>query len=301
MKGLIMKTLNLKIADYQCYTIATGLFGLDGGAMFGTVPKVLWEKNHPTDDLNRIQMEARALLLVSSDKKILIDTGNGSDFISKYGEKLGGKFSEMYGVNNSGTSLMNSLSKLKITPDQITHVILTHLHFDHAGGATKSLNDQIVPTFPKAQYFVQRANYENAIHPNKREKASYLAANFEPLMTAGKLTLLNGTEKEILPNIHFYISNGHTAGHQCIIIEDANTRLVYCGDVIPTSSHVRSAWVMGYDLNPLLIMNEKEQLLKLAENKTTYYFFEHDPTCELATVTPNKGDYQVNERYVLTK
>ena len=141
--------INLKIGEYTVHPIPTGLFGLDGGAMFGTVPKVLWEKSNPPDLQNRIQMEARALLLKSPQRNILIDTGNGSDFIAKYGDKLGSKFSEMYGLDASGPNLEKSLAKHGLTFNDITDVILTHLHFDHAGGATKAVNNDLVPTFKK--------------------------------------------------------------------------------------------------------------------------------------------------------
>lgn len=288
----------LKIGPYTVHAIPTGLFGLDGGAMFGTVPKVLWQKNHPADAENRIPMEARALLLVSSDKKILIDTGNGDSFIEKYGEKMGTKFSQMYAMDPHGPNLKKSLANLNIKPSDITDVILTHLHFDHCGGSTEANeNSLIVPTFKNATYYVQHSNYMNALNPNKREKASYLKANFEPLMTAKVLKLLTTDTDENLPNIRFFVSDGHTQGHQSVIIADDHQQLIYCGDVIPTASHIRSAWVMGYDLNPLKIMDEKNKLLQLSQNKKTYYFFEHDPYCDLATVQINNDDYQVEQAF----
>lgn len=289
----------LVIAGYEVCPIPTGLFALDGGAMFGTVPKVLWQRSNPSDDLNRIPMEARALLLKGHGKNILIDTGNGSDFVAKYGEKLGHKFSEMYAIDENGPSLIKSLKKFNVNPEDVTDVILTHLHFDHAGGATTEKNNQLVPTFPKATYYVQEANLKTASEPNAREKASYFKANFEPLIACQQLKLTHGSEKNILPNISFFVSNGHTEGHQAVIIEDAQSALVFCGDVIPTSSHVRNPWVMGYDLNPLVIMAEKKQLLELSDNKKTYYYFEHDPYCDAAVVEKQNNDYIVKERLLL--
>lgn len=291
--------LTLKIGDYEVHAVPTGLFGLDGGAMFGTVPKVLWQKTNPADSLNRIQMEARALLLKSKDRNILIDTGNGSDFVAKYGEKAGAKFAEIYGVNEGDVSLTQSLKKNGLTTDDITDVILTHLHFDHAGGATKAQNGKIVPTFANATYYVQRSNFKNASHPNVREKASYLPANFQPLIDAGVLKFIEGPQQNYFPNISFYVSDGHTIGHQVVIIEDDKTKLFYCGDLIPTSSHVRSAWIMGYDINPLLLIQEKTEVLKFTENKTSYLYFEHDPYCDLATVERNQNEFQIKERFIL--
>lgn len=295
-----MQNLKLKIADYEIHPVPTGLFGLDGGAMFGTVPKVLWQKTNPADDQNRIQMEARALLLISPTQKILIDTGNGADFKEKYGEKLGTKFAEIYAIDDNGPSLRKSLKKYNLNPEDITDVILTHFHFDHAGGATTSENGKLVPTFKKATYYVQQANLDNAKQPNKREAASYFQANYTPIIENNQLQVLTTTTHPKLKNISFFVSNGHTQGHQSVIIEDQNNRIIYCGDVIPTATHVRSAWVMGYDLNPLQLMEEKKQLLNLSQNKTTYYFFEHDPYCDTATVTSEKEDYKVQERFWLS-
>lgn len=294
-----LKKIHLHLNGYEVHAIPTGLFGLDGGAMFGTVPKVLWQKTNPADNENRIQMEARALLLKSKDRTILIDTGNGSDFIAKYGDKVGAKFGEIYKVDKNGTSLMNSLKNKGLTADDITDVILTHLHFDHAGGATSEQDGKILPTFPKATYHLQKSNLENALNPNIREKASYLSPNFKPLMEQNKLKLIEGSQKNYFPNISLFVSNGHTVGHQAVIIEDANEQLIYCGDIIPTSSHIRSAWIMGYDINPLLLIQEKSNLLQLSENKKTYFYFEHDPYCDLATVEKHNTEYQVKERFLL--
>lgn len=294
-----LQQIHLKIGEYEICAIPTGMFGLDGGAMFGTVPKVLWQKTNPADSQNRIQMEARALLLKSKDRNILIDTGNGSDFIAKYGEKLGAKFGEIYGVSGGEISLANSLKYHGLTTADITDVILTHFHFDHAGGATKEENGKVIPTFEKATYHVQKSNYENAINPNIREKASYLTANIKPLLDTGVLKLIDGPQKVYFPNISLFVSNGHTVGHQVVIVEDENTKLIYCGDVIPTSSHVRMAWIMGYDINPLLLIQEKSEVMNLTENKKSYLYFEHDPYCDLATVEKNNNEYQVKERFIL--
>ena len=291
--------IHLTIGGYEVIPLPTGLFGLDGGAMFGTVPKALWEKTNPADEHNRIPMEARALLLKSKDKKVLIDCGNGSDFIAKYGDKLGAKFAELYALDGSGPSLKSSLAAHGLTANDITDVILTHLHFDHAGGATSAIGDAIKPTFSNAKYYVQRENLKTAQTPNVREKASYLAANFQPLLDAGVLELVNGATKNLLPNISVWVSDGHTTAHQVVIVEDDTQKLIYCGDVIPTASHIRAAWVMGYDLHPLKVIEEKTVLLKSTQEKNTFLFFEHDPYCDVATVETDKADFKVKERFWL--
>lgn len=291
--------IKLKIGDYEICPVPTGIFGLDGGAMFGTVPKVLWEKSNPADEKNRIQMEARGLLLKSSQANILIDCGNGGDFIDKYGEKLGSKFNEMYNISDDGPSLKKSLTYHGLEFEDIDHVILTHLHFDHAGGGTRSVNGQLKPTFPNAKYHLQKKNLETASAPNLREKASYFPANYQPLLDAGVLNLLDGAAEHFLPGISAQISNGHTQGHQMIRISDGKLTLVYCGDVVPTSSHVRLPWVMGYDLSPMMLIEEKSRYLGPAADQSWYLFFEHDPYCDAALIVRQGQDFAVQQRFWL--
>jgi glyoxylase-like metal-dependent hydrolase (beta-lactamase superfamily II) len=323
-----MDKKKIVIGDYEICAIPTGPFGLDGGAMFGTVPKILWEKAIPSDEKNRIPMEARACLLkgipptnttsfqktTSTTRNILIDTGNGGDFIAKFGEKLGGKFKEMYNIDSNGPSLLSSLKKNGLEPDEITDVILTHLHFDHAGGATHVVNDKLVPTFKNATYYIQSANLETAKNPNLRERASYYSVNFQPLLDAGVLKILNGP-CEILPGVSVLVSNGHTTGQQlvkitgsseCATLAGGNTTtpsdfqtLLYCGDLIPTSAHVKLAWVMGYDLRPLELIEEKEKLLSQAADQSWILFFEHDPNFDAAKVSRSGSDFIVSEKFVL--
>lgn len=268
--------------------------------MFGTVPKVLWERSNPPDEKNRIAMEARGLLLKSGNRKVLIDCGNGGDFVAKYGDKLGPKFSEMYNVDNSGPSLVKSLKQFGVNPEDITDVILTHLHFDHCGGGTTVRDGQLAPTFPKATYYVQKKNLETASKPNIRERASYFPANYEPLLKSGALKILDGETVDFIPGFSVLISNGHTQGHQMVKVSDGKTTLLYCGDVVPTSSHVRLAWVMGYDLEPLTLIGEKEKVLAQAADQGWYLFFEHDPYCDAATVKRDGKDFAVNERFLLS-
>ncbi|MDX9730883.1 MAG: MBL fold metallo-hydrolase [Bdellovibrionales bacterium] len=294
-----LQEITLTIGEYRVHAAPTGLFGLDGGAMFGTVPKVLWAKSNPADDSNRIAMEARTLLLVSSNRVVLIDTGIGGDFVEKYGEKLGPKFAEMYAIDRGQTSLEASLAKLGLNTSDITDVVLTHLHFDHAGGATKWNGTALVPTFEKATYYIQKRNLEIARNPNRRERASYYAANFEPLERAGVLRILEGPVSNLLPSISVGVSDGHTEGQQYVRISDGKTTLYYCGDVIPTSSHVRLPWVMGYDLRPLDLIEEKAKLLDQAVKENAYLFFEHDPYMDMTQVAAERGDFTVTNRFLL--
>jgi glyoxylase-like metal-dependent hydrolase (beta-lactamase superfamily II) len=291
---------SLQIGPYQVLPIPTGIFGLDGGAMFGTVPKVLWEKHIPADTQNRIPMEARALLLKGPDRNILIDCGNGVNFVEKYGEKLGSKFAQMYNVDPTGPSLLNSLSKAGLRADDITDVIFTHLHFDHCGGGTIWQDQSIRPQFPRAKYYIQKSNLETAKKPNIREKASYLAPNFMPLLEQNYLTVLDGAQTDLLPCVSVEVSNGHTVGQQWVRISDGQNTLVYAADVIPTSAHVRSAWVMGYDLDPLKIIEEKTALLERAAAEGWYLFFEHDPKVDACKVVKSGHDFAVSEAYRLT-
>lgn len=292
-----IESIQLKIGPYEICPVPTGEFALDGGAMFGTVPKVLWERTNPADDKNRIPMEARALLLKSNGLNILIDTGNGSDFVLKYGDKLGNKFSEMYAIDQNGPSLLRSLNKHGLQTEDIHHVILTHLHFDHAGGATTDRNGELAPTFPNATYWVQKKNLETARHPNLRERASYYSANFEPLEKAGVLKVIDGAQ-EILPGISVFISNGHTEGQQIVKVTDGTNTLLYCADMVPTSTHVRTPWLMGYDLQPLVLMEEKKEHLSKAADENWYLFFEHDPYCDAALIERSGNDFAVKSRVV---
>ncbi|MCX7978458.1 MAG: MBL fold metallo-hydrolase [Bdellovibrionaceae bacterium] len=293
-----IQTTKLKIGPYEVCPIPTGIFGLDGGAMFGTVPKVLWEKTNPADEKNRIAMEARALLLKSPGCNVLIDTGNGGDFIAKYGEKLGSKFAEMYNINSEGPLLHKSLARHGLTVEDIHHVILTHLHFDHAGGGTTERGGKLVPTFPRATYWLQRANLETAQKPNLREKASYFSANYQPLLDAGCLKIIDGGQS-LLPGISVMVSNGHTRGQQIVLVADEKQKLLYCGDVVPTSTHVRIPWLMGYDLYPLELMEEKNSILGRAADEGWWLFFEHDPYCDVAKIERNAGDFRVTGKYWL--
>ncbi|MBX2993064.1 MAG: MBL fold metallo-hydrolase [Bacteroidetes bacterium] len=260
----------MKIGNYELFAIETGTFALDGGAMFGVVPKTMWEKAIAPDEKNRIGMAARALLLVGNGRKILIDDGNGS----KFNEKL----VSIYKIDNSRNDVLSSLKTHNLTPSDITDVVLTHLHFDHAGGSTFRDSDGIVkPTFPNANYYVQREHWEAANNPTERDKASFFKDDFMPLYEHGLLHFTEG-EGEILPGISCRICNGHTTALQAPLISDGVTSMLYVADLMPTIAHVQLAWIMGYDLRPLVTLEEKRRILNEAVEGNWMLFFEHDAT-----------------------
>ena len=258
----------MKAGRYRVRAVETGRMRLDGGAMFGTVPRVLWEKTNPPDALNRIDLALRTLLAEDGERRILVDAGIG-------GSVFGPKETEMYSVRNAATGL---------DPATVTDVVLTHLHFDHAGGA---VTDGRL-TFPNARHWLQRRNLENAKAPNDREKASYLGRTWQVLEASGRLALVDGAA-EILPEVFTIPSEGHTAGMQLVRVGQGPGSLVYCADLIPLVSHVRVPYTMGYDIHPGLLIEEKRRLLDEAEREGWLLFFEHDPGVAACRLSREKG------------
>lgn len=281
----------MKIGSYDIHTIETGKFGLDGGAMFGVVPKVLWSKKIEVDNRNRIDMRLRCLLLQGEGKNILVDCGMGT--------KWSVKLADIYGLDHSKMNLESGLKDHDLTVDDITDVILTHLHFDHAGGSTtKSKKENIIPTFPKATYYIQKENLEWANNPKEKDKASYIKEDWKPLQKEGVLKIVND-EKEILPGIQVKRFYGHTRGIQLPFIDDGKTKLFFCGDVIPTSVHLGIPWVMAYDNFPLITIEEKKMLLKQAAKENWILVFEHCPNVGASLVGRTEKGYQLTETITL--
>jgi glyoxylase-like metal-dependent hydrolase (beta-lactamase superfamily II) len=262
----------MKIGKYDLFTIQSGFIGLDGGAMFGIIPKPLWEKTNPADQVNRVTLATRNLLLVSDSKKILIDTGMG--------DKWDEKSRNIFRIDEN-LSLEKALLQKGFSFEEITDVILTHLHFDHTGGSTKFQNEKLVPAFPNATYHVQKQNFNYALNPTDRDRGSYLKENFEPLAKEGVLNLL--TENYFDENISLEIINGHTFGQQMIKISDGSKTVLYCADLLPFVSHIRLPYIMAYDLQPLVTLAEKKKYLKQALDENWILYFGHDP--EYAAVT----------------
>jgi glyoxylase-like metal-dependent hydrolase (beta-lactamase superfamily II) len=267
--------------------IDAGRYKLDGGAMFGVVPQTLWKKGNPPDEKNRILMSLNALLLMRNGRVILVDSGVGTKFNDKY--------QEIYAVDYSDFSLLSSLSKLNIQPEHITDLIITHLHFDHVGGATyRDENGQLQLQFPNATYYIQKKQLEWAQKNFPKDRASYLSENIEPLLKSNKLKILNGPH-QLAPDLQLILSEGHTMAQQMLLIKGQNENLLYAADLIPLTAHIPVPWVMAYDLNPIISIQEKEELLKQAVDENWMVFFEHDPRVYCGTVEIGDRGYQLGQ------
>lgn len=283
----------LKIGNYTLHTLELGSFGLDGGAMFGIVPKILWEKENPADEQNRIDMRTRCLLMRDEKNKrnILVDCG--------LGDKDSGVFKARFKV--APYALEQELQRVGLSggANDITDIIATHFHFDHMGGLTKFDSEgKLTSRFPKAKIWAQKRNWKHAWNPNEKDRASYLADNFSIYDSDSRLQLVDGPE-EILPGIRVQLSEGHTIGMQHPMVFDSSSSLLYCADIIPMSAHVRVAWVMGYDCFPLTTIEEKKAILREAAEKETIIYFEHCPHMDGARVRHNGRDYEVKEKIFL--
>jgi glyoxylase-like metal-dependent hydrolase (beta-lactamase superfamily II) len=275
----------------KLYSIPTGNLKLDGGAMFGVVPKSLWSKQYPADENNMCNWAMRCLLVVDGDRKILIDNGIGS--------KQDEKFLKHYFLNGDD-SLESSLAKLGFTKDDITDMVLTHLHFDHTGGSIEWNDDKsdYVPAFKNATYWVSRAQWKWATEPNNREKASYLSENIYPMEKSGQLRIID-EEGELFPGFRVKIYNGHTDGQIIPHIEYKGRTVVYMADLLPSTVHVPIPWVMAYDTRPLLTLKEKEEFYKDAIAQEYILFFEHDLYHECCTIEETPKGPKVKSTFSL--
>ena len=289
-----MNLSECSFGPFHLYTVETGRFRLDGGAMFGVVPKTLWSRTIDVDENNRIPMAMRCLLITSENtgRTYLIDNGCGTKFNDKY--------EDIYQLDHSHSNLLKSLEQHGFAPDDITDLIFSHLHFDHCGGTTYYDEDeQIQHTFSNATYHITKKHLATATDPNAREKASFLEDNIQPIANWEKLNLVDeGHQFE--DGLEALSANGHTISQQLPTITVGNQTIVFVADLLPTHVHLPLPWVMGYDMRPIKTLNEKEQFLDKAAANNWYLFLEHDANQEVITVKKENGRYLVDEQLRLS-
>ena len=267
------------LGEMELVSVSDGFFQLDGGAMFGVVPKTLWAKKTAPDDRNRILLSMRPLV-VRGVRTMLIDAG--------LGDKDDSKFHQIYGVDRS-RNLDHTLAEAGLSPEDIDIVLATHLHFDHAGGfTTRDASGRVRPKFPRAQYVVRRGEWDDALKTNERNRASYLPDNYLPLAEAGVLQLVDD-DQTIMPGVRVRRTGGHTRHHQMVIIESGGKTAAFVGDMMPTAAHVAEPWIMGYDLYPLDTLASKKTFHQEAIEKDILVFFEHDPAVTAGYIREEHG------------
>ncbi|HRG24964.1 MAG TPA: MBL fold metallo-hydrolase [Chitinophagaceae bacterium] len=284
----------------KLYTINTGYFKLDGGAMFGVVPKSIWNKINPADENNLCDWALRCMLIEDEDRLILVDTGNG--------DKQDAKFFGHYHLHGDDT-LEKSLKSHGFHPDDITDVFLTHLHFDHCGGAIKRAGDKLVPAFKNAKYWSNAAHWDWAVYPNAREKASFLKENILPIKESGQLEMvevnggINGQlgKTRFNDNIAVRFVSGHTESMMLPQIQYKGRTVVYMADLLPSQGHIPLPYVMGYDMFPLTTLNEKTSFLKEALEGDYVLFFEHDPVYECCTLKQTERGIRPDQFFKLSE
>ncbi len=258
----------MQIGKFKIIPLEFGQFRLDGGAMFGVIPRVLWEKYHPPDENNTIEMVMRCMLIEVDNKRILVDTG--------FGDGRTERFKKIFRFKGSNTFMDDTLNAAGLKREDITDVIITHLHFDHNGGSTTDKDTNPKPTFPNARYYIQKKQLDHARSRFDRDKASYFAEDFEPLIDAGVAMIVDG-EWQLMKGIDCIVCNGHTPGMQLPVIRDEGQTLIYGADLVPLASQFSLPWIMGYDLYPVTTLEEKKRILSQAADEKWTFFFEHDP------------------------
>ena len=275
----------------KLYSVETGNFKLDGGAMFGVVPKSLWERTNPADSKNRIQMSSRCLLIEDGKNLILIDTG--------LGEKQDEKFFAHYDRSNE-VSLSSSINSLGFSIDDITDVFFTHLHFDHCGGATAREGDKIIPVFKNAKFWCSKSHWDWAtVNPNPREKASFLNENIMPLKESGQLNLFDSTSLVADLGLEFISVDGHTEKMSLPKINYKGNLILFASDLVPTSGHIPVPYLMGYDVRPLKTMEEKQRILSELEASNSFLFLQHDPTTEIVSLKKTEKGVRLDQAFLL--
>lgn len=272
----------LDLGRYQLQSIVTGTFRLDGGAMFGVVPKVIWSKSCPPDDENRISLATRSLLMVekSAGRIIVTDTGCGTKWKPQDASR--------FAIQHDAAAITRALNAIGKSDDDVTDVIVTHLHFDHNGGITDWADEtrtKAVPRYPRARHWIHRPQWEHAHHPTSKDRASYLREDFEAIDQAGLFRFVEGDNpKSPFQDVEWFLSKGHTPDQLLPMVAGGGRIVLFTGDVIPTSAHLRPPWVMAYDLYPLTTIAEKELMLKMAIEHGAWLAFPHDPQIGLASI-----------------
>jgi glyoxylase-like metal-dependent hydrolase (beta-lactamase superfamily II) len=269
----------MRLGDFELTSLSDGVFRLDGGAMFGVVPKPLWQRRAPADDRNRITLGLRPLLVRTPSQTVLIYAGIGG--------KLSDKEVDIYGVDRT-MHLDRSLAAAGLTARDVDVVIATHLHFDHAGGFTTLVDGVLAPAFPRATYVIRRQEWDDATHPHERNRASYLAENFAPLVDAGVVRFIE-EDGEVLPGISVARTGGHTMHHQLVRVTSGGRTAVFTADLMPTTAHVDAPWIMGYDLYPMDTLAYKKPFLREAIAGEYVIFFEHDPAIAAGIIRERDG------------
>lgn len=271
----------MKLGDLEFHVFSAGHFRLDGGAMFGVIPKPMWEKKMAPDARNRIILSMNCLLIHAGGKRILVETGAG--------DKMNPKLREIYALE--GPLLAEGLRSYGLRPEDIDIVIDTHLHFDHCGGNTRVEKDKIVPSFPNARYFVQRGEFDHAMNPNERDRASYFPENFAPLEAAGMLTLLEG-DGVIVPGVEVVRVPGHTADMQCVKLTGGGKAAFLFADLVPTTAHLPLPWIMGYDLYPMMTLENKKRWIPESVREGWIGLFAHDARVPAAYLRDRDGQWE---------
>jgi glyoxylase-like metal-dependent hydrolase (beta-lactamase superfamily II) len=269
----------MRLGQFELISLSDGVLRLDGGAMFGVVPKPLWTKRIPADDRNRIPLAMRPLLVRTGDANILIDAG--------IGDKMGPKDQDIYGLDRSH-NLDASLAAAGLTAADIDIVIATHLHFDHVGGCTVRTEAGLQPHFPRARHIIRKGEWEDATHPHERNRGSYIADNFVPLLSAGVVEF-HDDDTEVVPGIRVRRTGGHTRYHEMVSITNGGRTAVFVADLIPTTAHLDEPWIMGYDLYPVETLESKRAFLREAIEREYVIFFEHDMTVPAGVIRQDGG------------
>lgn len=273
----------MRFGEFEITVLSDGGFRLDGGAMFGVIPRTMWSKRTEVDERHRIPMSMRPLLVRWRDTAMIIDAG--------VGDKLGPKAIDIYGFDRA-RHLDHSLAEAGLSAADIDVVLATHLHFDHAGGFTTRVDGEVVPRFPKARYVIRRGEWEDATHPHERNRASYLAENYVPLLEAGRVDFIE-EDGDVLPGLSVHRTGGHTMHHQLVRFEADGRTAIFAADLLPTVAHVDLPWIMGYDLYPMDTLSYKRQFLREAIAGEYVIFFEHDPVVAAGIIREEDGRLRV--------